>query len=336
MYKKLSLDELRTYHTLFFKHLKTIMVQEKVEKLSDLFKKIFRYWQTVYYFDGNQPNFRIIKESVSDYILYDEQERIHLCLDSDSVHKLHNMLKNIKQHQTAVYKNLLENLIDEFLWWWYRTIGDKAYLVYDIETPIATNDLSKLPFALWYVTVSNQDKPTFQASYIARDNLQRFVDFVLEFDGYIVGYNNIWFDNPVIAYNVWYTEEQIQIINQKSLDLFQVMYNLTGKRIWLNKLSTALIGLKKTLEWGWAEWSTLLKQYMDTGDEKALSKVKEYCKNDVKMTLGVLLYLMKFGKIQTEDGEYLINTQDLIDLWQEQHHHQASSPSQTHDTMFQF
>ena len=291
-------------------------MQEKADKLSDLLKNIFRYGHTVYYFEGNQPNFRIVKESPSDYIFYDEQERIHLCCDSEGINKLHNILKNLKTQSNTPHKSLLDTLIDEFLAGWYRTIEGKPYLVYDIETPIATNDLSKLPFALWYVALSDQNKTNFQANYVAKDNLKKFVDFVLNFDGYIVWYNNIWFDNPVIAYNIWYGEEEIAVINTKSLDLFQVMYNLTGKRIGLNKLSTALIWLKKTLEGAWSEWSTLLKQYTEHGDEKALAKVKEYCKNDVKMTLWVLLYLLKFGKIQTEEEEYNFDHQDLIKLWQ--------------------
>lgn len=335
MYKKFSLAELTTYQTNFFKHLKSLMTNEKADTLSAWLKTMFRYGYEVYYFEGNEPLFRIIKSNDSEYVMYDEQERIHLICSSEDIRTIHNILKNDSKRTWGMTKNILDTLIDEFLDGNYRLIWDKPYLVYDIETPIATNDLSKLPFALWYVTLSNQDKSSFQAQYISKDNLQKFVDFIIWFDGYVIWYNNIWFDNPVIAYNVWYTDEQIQLINDKSLDLFQVMQNLTGKRIWLNKLSTALIWLKKTLEWAGNEGSTLLKLYTQTWDEKALAKVKEYCKNDVKMTLGVLLYLMKFGKIQTEDGEYSFQVNDLVWLGKIHNNITKSDVISTNNTMFE-
>jgi hypothetical protein len=37
--------------------------------------------------------------------------------------------------------------------------------------------------------------------YIDADTLKEFVQKMLERDGYIVGFNNIRFDNPVCIYN---------------------------------------------------------------------------------------------------------------------------------------
>jgi hypothetical protein len=38
-------------------------------------------------------------------------------------------------------------------------------------------------------------------SCIMMENLKDFVQKMLDFDGYIIGYNQIYFDNPVSVYN---------------------------------------------------------------------------------------------------------------------------------------
>ena len=74
---------------------------------------------------------------------------------------------------------------------------------------------------------------------------------MVEFDGYIVGFNNIAFDNPVSVYNTPHRDqEMIDKINAKSVDLFLLLRNVTGKRIGLNRTATALVGVQKTLDSG--------------------------------------------------------------------------------------
>jgi len=43
------------------------------------------------------------------------------------------------------------------------------------------------------------------------------------------------------------TEEDIQKINEKSIDLFLFVRAMTGKRIGLNKIAEALVSISKTL-----------------------------------------------------------------------------------------
>jgi hypothetical protein len=186
MYKKLTFDELISYQTHFFENLKSVMYKEKTEKLSDFLKIIFRHGQEIYYFNGNQPIFRFCKINANEYVLYDEQERVYLTCSPDDINKIHNLLKQIKTKTTISTKNMLDTLIDEFTAGSYRTIQNHKYLVYDIETPMASQNLTKLPFALGYVAVSDQYKTNFQANYIEKNNLKKFVDFVLDFDGLIV------------------------------------------------------------------------------------------------------------------------------------------------------
>jgi len=104
----------------------------------------------------------------------------------------------------------------------------------------------------------------------------------------------------------------LEKINNKSIDLFLFMRSLTGKRMGLNKLGTALINVSKTLDVG-AQGEMLWKKYQETGDKKALEEFKKYCKNDVRMTALVLLYLLHYQKIFMEGEEINFGINDLIE-----------------------
>ena len=106
----------------------------------------------------------------------------------------------------------------------------------------------------------------------------------------------------------------IDKLNSKTIDIFYYLRNLTNKRMWLNKIATALIGLQKTLTWGGVEGVELLKDWLSTGNKDALKKVKDYCKWDVKMTLWVLLYLYKFGEFFIDDKQFNFNEEEFIAL----------------------
>ncbi|GHV23347.1 hypothetical protein FACS189428_6740 [Clostridia bacterium] len=76
---------------------------------------------------------------------------------------------------------------------------------------------------------------------------------MLNFDGYIVGFNQIYFDNPVSVYNAkldeFATAEAIKKLNEKSIDLYLFVRTLTGRRnLGLNRLATDLVGESKNLE----------------------------------------------------------------------------------------
>jgi len=155
-----------------------------------------------------------------------------------------------------------------------------------------------------------QNKMTYE--YIDEDKLGEFVQKMLDFDGYIVWYNNIYFDNPVCIYNVWGSAEDIQQLNEKSIDLYVLLQALTWKRMGLNKVSEALVGISKTQESG-AEWEKLYQKFIETGEEKYLEELKQYCKNDVRMTALVLLYLMHFKKVFMEGEEVTFSLEDIAD-----------------------
>ncbi|MBP7842089.1 hypothetical protein KA037_05565 [Patescibacteria group bacterium] len=56
----------------------------------------------------------------------------------------------------------------------------------------------------------------------------------------------------------------------------------------------------------------LYKDYIKTGDEEKYTTFKLYCKNDVKMTILLLLYLLYYKRIALEGEEQQFDIQTLV------------------------
>jgi hypothetical protein len=153
-----------------------------------------------------------------------------------------------------------------------------------------------------------------QYKYIDTTNMKRYCDYLLAYDGWIIWYNQIGFDNPVLCMNVWYGKKEIDILNKKSIDPFLFLRKTLWRRMSLNNVAQALISSGKTLT-SWKEWEELLQQYKKTGNKKILSKVKKYCKNDVHITLWVFLALLKHKKIHVEGKTYAFGLEDILKKW---------------------
>ena len=153
-----------------------------------------------------------------------------------------------------------------------------------------------------------------QYSYIDRVSMHRYLDYLLEYPGWIIGYNQIWFDNPVLVQNVWYGQAELDILNMKSIDPFLLFHKLLKRRLKLTKVAESLVSSGKTLESG-AEGARLLQEWKETWDKKTLRKVKNYCKNDVRITLWVFLYLLEHKKIHIEGETKEFTLEQLIELW---------------------
>ena len=81
----------------------------------------------------------------------------------------------------------------------------------------------------------------------------------------------------------------------------------------LNRLSRALVGVGKTLESG-KEGEGLRKQYQEQWDEKALKTLKDYCKNDVKMTYLCLWYILFYKKLSLEGEDCIYSINEFLEL----------------------
>lgn len=313
MYKKFSLEEIKTIKNDFIPHLYFITKKEKCQWINDLVKHVFREWNGVYYFEKWDPFFTIsIKNNILEFT--DEIERIQLFIANDEKHKLQDVLKSyiIKKEKQLWQKSIEQILFDEFKTWNYNTILDKPFIVYDIETTVGLWDnLDSYKFLLAYAMRPWEEKMDYH--YIDINNLNDFAKTLIEFEWYIIWFNSFAFDNPITMKQWWFWEKEIEQINKKSLDIFQFIWNISGKRVWLNKLSETLIWIQKTLESG-ADWEILWKKYEETGDLKYLEEFKQYCKNDVRMTAFILLYLLHFKKIFIEWSEISFDINDFVRL----------------------
>ena len=201
--------------------------------------------------------------------------------------------------------------------WKFYDILWKPYLVYDIETALISWEVSSQNFPEYYLWFSMEELEPGKMTYscIMKEDLLRFVQKMLDFDGYIIWFNQIYFDNPVSVYNAWLTDKEVEILNKKSLDLYVFFQQLTWRRMWLNKISDSLVWVKKTLD-SWADVESLWKERNNTADNKILKKIQEYCKNDVRMTALVLLYLLHFKKVDMDNEDYTFDIQKVIELSQ--------------------
>jgi len=69
--------------------------------------------------------------------------------------------------------------------------------------------------------------------------------------------------------------------------------------------------MTKTLE-SWKEAEILFKKFQQTGDQKYMNQLKTYCKNDVMMTLLVLLYLLKYQNFYHNNQEYKFQADEFL------------------------
>lgn len=316
MYKKFTIEELTTIQNNLIPHLYTVIQREKCQWVNDFFKMVFRNWHEVMFFDRGNPllNIQLID---NDIHITDEVDNIQIQIPADDKSSLNRlMIRYISKKQRQVWQRTIEQiLMDTFVEWKFYSALWKPYIVYDIETALISWEVNEKNFPEYYLWFSMEEIEAgkMQYSCIMMEDLKDFVQKLIDFDGYIIWYNQIYFDNPVSAYNAWLTNEEVKILNEKSLDLYVFFQQLTWRRMWLNKVSDSLVWVSKTLD-SWADVESLWKQWKETDDKKILKKIQEYCKNDVRMTALVLMYLLHFKKVDIDNEEYTFDTDKFIEL----------------------
>lgn len=320
MYKKLDYEQLLNLKSTFFENLSAVLKKQRMPTLKDYLKQMSKQWDVVYHLAKQEFLWRtVFVKGIDEVIFFDEREKIEIHANKEIIAKMGALVKDSKKiaaqkkSGVSIEQTLMQAFADGNL----QDIAGKNYIVYDIETSYATNDLRTAEFYIGYAYVVEHGQGVYK--YIDQSNLYKFVEYLVSFDGYVIGYNNIGFDNPVSAYQALrlhgnYTDGEysriLGILNSKSLDLFQFVRGLTGKRMGLNRLSRALIWLGKTLESG-KEAQGLWEAHQE-GDQKALKTLKEYCKNDVKMTYLSLWYILYYWKLSLESEEYEYTIDDFV------------------------
>lgn len=310
------MDELTTIQNNLIPHLYTVIQREKCQWVNDFFKVVFRNWHEVMYFDRGNPllNIQLVGK---DIYITDEVDSIQIQIPADDKSSLNRiMIRYISKKQRQVWQRTIEQiLMDTFVEWKFYSILWKPYIVYDIETALISWEVNEKNFPEYYLWFSMEEVEAGKMEYscIMMEDLKEFVQKLINFDWYIIWYNQIYFDNPVSVYNAWLTNDEVKILNEKSLDLYVFFQQLTGRRMWLNKVSDSLVWVSKTLD-SWADVESLWKERKEKDDKKILKKIQEYCKNDVRMTALVLMYLLHFQKVDLEDGEYTFDIDRFLEL----------------------
>ncbi len=316
MYKKFTIDQLTTIQNNLIPHLYTVIQREKCQWVNDFFKIVFRNWHEVMYFDRGNPllNIQLID---NDIYITDEVDNIQIQIPANDKSSLNRiMIRFISKKQRQIWQRSIEQiLMDTFVEWKFFSALWKPYIVYDIETALISGEVNEKNFPEYYLWFSMEEIEAgkMQYSCIMMEDLKDFVQKLIDFDGYIIWYNQIYFDNPVSVYNVWLTNDEVKILNEKSLDLYVFFQQLTWRRMWLNKVSDSLVSVSKTLD-SWADVESLWKQWKESNDKKILKKIQEYCKNDVRMTALVLMYLLHFKKVDLDNEEYTFDIDKFIEL----------------------
>ena len=254
-----------------------IIQRENYQWVNDFFKDIFHEWDEIIYFDRWNPLITISLISNQIYIS-DEIDNIQIQVPADNKSELNRlMIRYISKKQKQSWQKTIEQiLMDAFVEWkFYLSLG-KPYLVYDIETALISWDVSSVNFPEYYIWYSMEETQQGKMKYscIMKEDLKDFVQKMIDFDWYIIWFNQIYFDNPVSVYNAWLADEELKIINEKSLDLYVFFQQLTGKRMWLNKISDSLVWVKKTLD-SWADVENLWREWKNTDDSKILKKIQK-------------------------------------------------------------
>lgn len=316
MYKKFTLEQLATIQNNLIPHLHSVILREKCQWVNDFFKIAFHEWNEIVYFDRWNP---LITINLIDNQIYiaDESDNIQIQIPLNDKSELNRlMIRYISKKQRQTWQKTVEQiLMDAFIEWNFYSILNKPYLVYDIETALISWEVSSANYPEYYLWYSMEEIEPWKMQYscIMKENLKDFVQKMLDFDWYIIWFNQIYFDNPVSVFNAWLWNNELNIINEKSLDLYVFFQQLTGKRMWLNKISDALVWVKKTLDSG-ADVEWLRKERKSSNDNKILKKIQEYCKNDVRMTALVLLYLLHFKKVDLDNEDFSFDIPQFIEL----------------------
>ncbi|MEY3197786.1 MAG: hypothetical protein RL023_483 [Candidatus Parcubacteria bacterium] len=266
MYKRLTIEELTSTNTEFFSHLKAIYSKQKHPLFKGFLQSVFQDSNRVYFYNGANPTFRMQKNDDGTYRFVDEIEKLELITDIQGVDVMHNLMKSDRDIQRIAKNNktILASLMEELQTGVLKDLLEKPFVTYDIETTWSGEHITDQYFEMAYSIASDEVSiESLPYKYVDRESMKKFCDYLLAYDGYIIGYNLIRFDNPVLIHNVGYGPKELDILNQKSLDLMLFVQKMTGKRKKLNAVAQALISSEKTLASG-AEGANLLKEWKKT------------------------------------------------------------------------
>ena len=162
------------------------------------------------------------------------------------------------------------------------------YVVFDLETQNTFHDVgSNDPVALDVSVGSAYDSGTDTYTTVTIDEINTLWP-ILEQADVLVGYNSNHFDIPLL--NKYYPGDLRQI---KSIDLMAAIQASLGRRIRLDDVAQATLGIRKS-----ANGLAAIKWWRE-GD---IASIKKYCAQDVKVTKKLFEYMRENKKVFLKDG----------------------------------
>ena len=119
----------------------------------------------------------------------------------------------------------------------------------------------------------------------------------------IVGFNNIRFDNPIVAHDAG---RAVEPLNMRSFDILTELRKLLGHRLKLEQLARATLGASKlatgidAVQW----WKDAVQLAAIGRPEKArqhIDRIIDYCRQDVALTSQLYSYAQQHGRLHYTD-----------------------------------
>lgn len=160
-------------------------------------------------------------------------------------------------------------------------------VTFDIETANAFPTLARSDFSRMEISIVGvHDSETGELTSYSKEEFNQLWPIIERAD-VLIGFNSDSFDIPLL--NRYYPGDLTRI---RSLDLLTEVYNVIGRRIRLQSLAEATLGVGKSghgleaVEW----WQN--------GEHE---KVRKYCMDDVKITRDLFDYALKHGKLKYKE-----------------------------------
>ncbi len=186
-------------------------------------------------------------------------------------------------------------------------------ITFDIETigTFQQGDWSQLEISVVGVYDSQTKKLT---SYVQEE----FKDMwpLFESADFLVGFNSEHFDIPIL--NKYYAGDLSKI---RSVDLLKEVKNVLGRRLKLDNLAEATLGVNK---------SGHGLQAVEWWEQGLYDKVRQYCMDDVKITDDLYKYAKKHGKLKYKDYDGMREIKLDTSSWETP----SAGPALTHTLPF--
>lgn len=156
----------------------------------------------------------------------------------------------------------------------------------DIETAGVFEGALLDPSTLELTLIGIHDSETNEYSSYLKKELPKLWP-ILERADLLIGYNSDHFDIPIL--NKYYSGDLTKI---KSIDLLKEVRQVLNRRLKLDNLAQATLGRGKTAN------GLEASRWWEKGE---IEKVRQYCLDDVRLTLELYEYALKTGTLKYKD-----------------------------------